>query len=81
MERLIDRIIGPMHNRHLNDLEPFLSMNPSAENVALHVGRSLAGSLPSGANTKFLGTLRESFNFRGACLLFSSQTPTPSLKT
>ena len=47
LERLVDAIVLPMHNRHLNELEPFRStMNPSAENVALHVGRTLA--LPDG---------------------------------
>lgn len=42
LERLVDAIVVPMHNRHLNDLEPYKSeLNPSAENVAVHVGRSL----------------------------------------
>src|SRR3954462_1172619 len=41
LERLVDEIIGPMHNRHLNDLAAFASLNPSAENVALHLGRAL----------------------------------------
>ena len=46
LERRVDEVIAPMHNHHLNDLTPFRSMNPSAENVALYVGRSLA--LPDG---------------------------------
>jgi 6-pyruvoyltetrahydropterin/6-carboxytetrahydropterin synthase len=47
LERLVDAIVVPMHNRHLNELEPFKSeLNPSAENVALHVARSL--KLPEG---------------------------------
>ena len=25
LERLVDAIVGPMHNRHLNELEPFAS--------------------------------------------------------
>ena len=42
LERLIDVIITPLHNRHLNEVEPFVrELNPSAENVAVHVGRSL----------------------------------------
>jgi 6-pyruvoyltetrahydropterin/6-carboxytetrahydropterin synthase len=45
LERLVDQIIGPMHNKHLNELPPFAEMNPSAENVALHIARSL--QLPS----------------------------------
>ena len=40
LERLADDIIGPLHNRHLNDISPFDRLNPSAENVALHIGRS-----------------------------------------
>jgi 6-pyruvoyltetrahydropterin/6-carboxytetrahydropterin synthase len=47
LERLVDAITGPMHNRHLNELEPFVQeLNPSAENVAFHVARSLR--LPGG---------------------------------
>jgi 6-pyruvoyltetrahydropterin/6-carboxytetrahydropterin synthase len=42
LERLVDVIVVPMHNRHLNELDPFArELNPSAENVAYHVGRSL----------------------------------------
>ena len=42
LERLVDAVLGPMHNRHLNELEPFTAeLNPSAENVAYHVARSL----------------------------------------
>jgi 6-pyruvoyltetrahydropterin/6-carboxytetrahydropterin synthase len=43
LERLVDDVIGPMHNAHLNDLPPFGAgkLNPSAENVAYHVARSL----------------------------------------
>jgi 6-pyruvoyltetrahydropterin/6-carboxytetrahydropterin synthase len=42
LERLVDAIITPLHNRHLNDVAPFArELNPSVENVALHVGRSL----------------------------------------
>ena len=41
LERLVDAVITPMHNRHLNDLPEFASLNPSAENVAYHVGESV----------------------------------------
>jgi 6-pyruvoyltetrahydropterin/6-carboxytetrahydropterin synthase len=46
LERRIDAIVAPMHNRHLNDLATFERLNPSAENVAFHVGQTLA--LPAG---------------------------------
>src|SRR5688500_13908635 len=41
LERRADAVIVPMHNRHLNELEPFGKLNPSAENVAFHVATSL----------------------------------------
>jgi 6-pyruvoyltetrahydropterin/6-carboxytetrahydropterin synthase len=46
LERLADLIVVPMHNRHLNELAAFKSMNPSAENVAVHVGSKFV--LPAG---------------------------------
>ena len=42
LERRVDAIVTPMHNRHLNELVPFVEeLNPSTENVAYHVARSL----------------------------------------
>jgi 6-pyruvoyltetrahydropterin/6-carboxytetrahydropterin synthase len=54
LERLVDACLGPMHNRHLNDLQAFSDggMNPSAENVAMHVGRSLEPRLPQGVTLR-----------------------------
>src|SRR5205823_1540185 len=47
LERLVDGIIGGMHNRHLNEVSPFADgVNPSAENVALTIARGL--KLPAG---------------------------------
>jgi 6-pyruvoyltetrahydropterin/6-carboxytetrahydropterin synthase len=47
LQRLLDALVMPLHNRHLNELSPFAEeLNPSAENVALHIGRSL--KLPRG---------------------------------
>ena len=47
LERLVDAIVVPMHNGHLNETPPFDGkFNPSTENVAYHVGTSLA--LPVG---------------------------------
>ena len=42
LERLADALLSPLHNRHLNQVPPFDRINPSAENVALYVGTSLA---------------------------------------
>lgn len=42
LERLLDRIIEPLHNTHLNEVEPFKSkLNPTTENVALHIAGAL----------------------------------------
>lgn len=47
LERLVDAVVGGFHNRHLNEVAPFVSeLNPTAENVAYHVGRQTAGKLP-----------------------------------
>ena len=51
LERLVDAVVAPWHNRHLNELEPFArDLNPSAENVALHIARSLR--LPQGVSLR-----------------------------
>lgn len=46
LQRLMDGVVGPMHNRHLNELEAFADRNPSAENVAIYFAQSL--HLPEG---------------------------------
>jgi 6-pyruvoyltetrahydropterin/6-carboxytetrahydropterin synthase len=46
LERLLEKIIAPLHNKHLNDLSEFKAHNPSTENVALIVGQAM--SLPPG---------------------------------
>lgn len=58
LERLVDAVVVPFHNRHLNELPAFAigdaahpgALNPSAENVAYHVGRSLR--LPAGVTLR-----------------------------
>ena len=46
LERLVDAIIAPWHNHHLNEAGAFAELNPSTENVALVIGRTL--KLPEG---------------------------------
>lgn len=46
LQRRLDGVVGPMHNRHLNELKGFAGLNPSAENVAGLIARSLL--LPQG---------------------------------
>lgn len=41
LARLVDEVVGPMRNRSLNDLPEFAGVNPTAENVAVYVGKSL----------------------------------------
>jgi 6-pyruvoyltetrahydropterin/6-carboxytetrahydropterin synthase len=41
LERLVDEVVGPMHNRHLNEVGAFAELNPSAENVAVVVARGV----------------------------------------
>ena len=48
LERVVDEVVRPMHNRHLNELAAFRRRNPSTEHVALHVGEHVAGALPAG---------------------------------
>jgi 6-pyruvoyltetrahydropterin/6-carboxytetrahydropterin synthase len=46
LRRLLDGIVHPFHNHHLNDLPPFQARNPTAENVAAHVAEALG--VPAG---------------------------------
>ena len=41
LERRLNKVIDPMHNRNLNDLPHFKSNNPTAENVALHIAEGI----------------------------------------
>jgi 6-pyruvoyltetrahydropterin/6-carboxytetrahydropterin synthase len=41
LEHLLDQIISPWQNHNLNETAPFDVLNPSAENVALHIGQTL----------------------------------------
>ena len=53
VERALGDVLGPLHNRPLNDTPPFDSINPTAEHIARHIGdrltSSLGESLPAGA--------------------------------
>jgi len=46
LERQVDDIIRPLRDHRLNDLPEFSTLNPSAENVAWHIGQRL--QLPAG---------------------------------
>lgn len=51
VERLLRDITAPFHNNNLNDIPPFTDLNPSAENVALHIARALSAGLRGGSAT------------------------------
>ena len=52
VERLLKDITAPFHNGNLNDTPPFTNLNPSAENVALHIARALAAGLEAAGITR-----------------------------
>ncbi|MBI1335959.1 MAG: 6-carboxytetrahydropterin synthase QueD [Phycisphaera sp.] len=51
LEKLVDGAIKPFHNANLNELEPFLGfqVNPTAERIAEHIGKTVAKGLPDHA--------------------------------
>lgn len=46
LQRRVNAIVDPMQSANLNDLPDLRSINPSAENVALVVGRALRIDAP-----------------------------------
>src|ERR1700722_419054 len=42
LEKRIEAVLNPMRGRSLNDLAAFAADNPSAENVAMHIGSTVA---------------------------------------
>jgi 6-pyruvoyltetrahydropterin/6-carboxytetrahydropterin synthase len=47
IERELEAVVAPLHNRDLNTVPPFDAINPTAEHVARHIAESLRPSLPS----------------------------------
>jgi 6-pyruvoyltetrahydropterin/6-carboxytetrahydropterin synthase len=45
VEKGLAAIIARFHNRHLNEVEPFTTINPTAELVARHIALELAAKL------------------------------------
>ena len=41
LDRALEQTITPMRNRHLNELAAFQEINPSTENIAMHIARNL----------------------------------------
>lgn len=47
-EQSLQRSLGRLHNRCLNETPPFDALNPTAEHVALHLAREIGEALPKG---------------------------------
>lgn len=48
VERSLAGLLRPFRDRNLNEVEPFIAINPSAEHVARHIGAEIARTLPPG---------------------------------
>ena len=46
LERWLEEIVQPFHNRSLNEVAPFDAVNPTAERVVKHIAEALARRLP-----------------------------------
>lgn len=51
LEKSLDAVLAKVHNRHLNEVEPFVGckVNPTAERVAWWIARQIAPTLPTNA--------------------------------
>ncbi len=58
VERALHEVIGPLHNKNLNQTNTFLGVNPSAENLARHIADELClrlhGVLPQDARVAWV---------------------------
>ncbi len=45
LERMTREILAPLDHRLLNDVPPFMDVNPTAENIAAHVFSALAAAV------------------------------------
>lgn len=50
VEHILRETVAPFHNRNLNEVPPFDTINPTAELVAQHIGDTVAKSLPQGVH-------------------------------
>jgi 6-pyruvoyltetrahydropterin/6-carboxytetrahydropterin synthase len=46
------QLLATLHDHKLNDLAMFVSRNPSAENVAVHIAEQLGRNLPDGVRLR-----------------------------
>jgi 6-pyruvoyltetrahydropterin/6-carboxytetrahydropterin synthase len=50
LKRVIQEVIGSLDHKYLNEMAPFDTLNPSAENIARYIFDSSAKKLPPSAN-------------------------------
>ena len=50
LKRICEGVVGGLDHDYLNDIEPFDSLNPTAENIASHIFRGIGGELPDGVS-------------------------------
>jgi 6-pyruvoyltetrahydropterin/6-carboxytetrahydropterin synthase len=50
LKRVIQDVIRSLDHKYLNELPPFDTLNPSAENIARHIFDRTASELPKAAN-------------------------------
>lgn len=66
------RLIGELDHRNLNDIPPFDSVNPTAENIAAHLYRGLSDALNDGRVQVNAVTLWET---ERACVRYTEDQP------
>lgn len=50
VKAVLREIVGRLDHRFLNEIEPFIELNPSAENIALYFYQELAKGLTEGSS-------------------------------
>jgi len=71
LEQDLDEILLPFRNANLNETAPFDQLNPTAENVALHIARCMQARLPDTV-TAVTAAVTESPGCEARCRLEAS---------
>ena len=71
MKRVAREVAGELDHRYLNDLPPFTTVNPTAENIAAHIYRRLSERLNTDTARVSAVTLWETDR---ACVRYSEDT-------
>jgi 6-pyruvoyltetrahydropterin/6-carboxytetrahydropterin synthase len=57
LKRVIQEVIKSLDHKYLNELPPFDTLNPSAENIARHIYDRTATQLPQAANAAVISSV------------------------